>query len=180
MKWFRVSEAKANQLMQRRHFLPLLSIPALTACGFKPRGSASFSFAFQSLFSGFIPTSTLGQEFKRQATAQGLAVLDAAADANKAQVVLRIHQELRERAAVGAGATGQVNAIQLRLRLKFSLFTTQGKTLLDEVELYQQREMSYSESAALAKEAEEQLLYSDMQLDVAQQLLRRLAAIKAL
>jgi LPS-assembly lipoprotein len=166
--------------MQRRTLLLAIPAASLIGCGFKPRGSASFSYAFQSLFSGFIPTSTLGQEFKRQATAQGLQVLDAAADANKAQVVLRVHQELRERAAVGAGATGQVNAIQLRLRFRFSLFTTQGKTLLDEVELYQQRELSYSESAALAKEAEEQLLYSDMQVDMVQQLLRRLAAVKAL
>lgn len=166
--------------MQRRSFL--LSIPAtsLIGCGFLPRGSASFHFAFQSVFSGFIPTSLLGQEFKRQGTAQGLQVLDAAADANKAQVVLRVNQELRERAVVGTGATGQVNAIQLRVRFKFSLFTTQGKALLEEVELYQQRDLSYSESFALAKEAEEQLLYSDMQVDIVQQLLRRLAAIKAL
>lgn len=166
--------------MQRRTLLLSILAAALTGCGFKPRGSASFSYAFQSLFSGFLPSSTLGQAFKRQALAQGLTVLDAAADANKAQVVLRIHQELRERAAVGAGVSGQVNAIQLRLRLKFSLFTTQGKTLLDEVELYQQRELSYSESAALAKEAEEQLLYTDMQVDAVRQLLRRLAAVKAL
>jgi LPS-assembly lipoprotein len=165
---------------QRRLFFTLTASSLLGACGFKLRGSASFSYAFQSLFSGFIPTSTLGQEFKRQGTAQGLQVLDAAADANKAQVVLRVHQELRERAAVGAGVAGQVNALQLRLRFKFSLFTAQGKTLLDEVELFQQRELSYSESAALAKEAEEQLLYSDMQVDMVQQFLRRLAAVKSL
>jgi LPS-assembly lipoprotein len=166
--------------MNRRNLLVLLPAASLAACGFQPRGAASFSFAFQSVFSGFIPTSLLGQEFKRQATAQGLMVLDAAADANKAQVVLRINQELRERAVVGTGATGQVNAIQLRLRFKFSLFTTQGKALLEEVELYQQRDMSYSESFALAKEAEEQLLYTDMQMDTVQQLLRRLSAVKAL
>ena len=166
--------------MQRRKIFTLPLAVAFTGCGFKPRGSASLSYAFQSVFSGFLPTSTLGQEFKRQSTAQGLQVLDAAADANKAQVVLRIHQELRERAVVGTGATGQVNAIQLRLRFKFSLFTTLGKALLEEVELYQQRELSYSESLALAKDAEEQLLYSDMQVDIVQQLLRRIAAVKAL
>ncbi|MEY4294790.1 MAG: hypothetical protein RLY82_478 [Pseudomonadota bacterium] len=166
--------------MQRRTLLLAIPAASLAGCGFQPRGAASFNFAFQSVFSGFIPNSLLGQEFKRQAIAQGLTVLDAAADANKAQVVLRINQELRERAVVGTGATGQVNAIQLRIRFKFSLFTTQGKALLEEVELYQQRDMSYSESAALAKEAEEQLLYSDMQLELVQQLLRRLSAVKAL
>jgi LPS-assembly lipoprotein len=165
---------------QRRTLLMGLSAAGLAGCGFRLRGSATFSYAFESLFSGFLPISTLGQEFKRQAIAQGLQVLDAAADASRAQVVLRVHQELRERVAVGAGVAGQVKALQLRLRFKFSLFTTQGKTLLDEVELYQQRELSYSESAALAKDAEEQLLYSDMQIDIVQQLLRRLAAVKSL
>ncbi|MDI9332764.1 MAG: LPS assembly lipoprotein LptE [Cytophagales bacterium] len=165
---------------QRRTLLLAISAASLTACGFKLRGSTSFSYAFQLLFSGFLPTSALGQEFKRQATAQGLTVLDKAEDANRAQVVLRVHQELRERAVVGSGATGQVNAIQLRLRFKFSLFTTQGKTLLDEVDTVLQREMSYSESTTLAKETEEQLLYNDMQIDMAQQLLRRLSAVKSL
>jgi LPS-assembly lipoprotein len=42
----------------------------------------------------------------------------------------------------------------------------------------QQRDISYNESAALAKETEEALLYRDMQSDIAQQIQRRLAALK--
>ena len=38
--------------------------------------------------------------------------------------------------------------------------------------------MSYNESIALAKEAEEALLYRNMQTDLVQQLLRRLAAAR--
>ena len=37
---------------------------------------------------------------------------------------------------------------------------------------------AYNESAALAKEAEEALLFRDMQTDIVQQILRRLAAIQ--
>ncbi|MEO7547956.1 MAG: LPS assembly lipoprotein LptE, partial [Ramlibacter sp.] len=44
----------------------------------------------------------------------------------------------------------------------------------------QQRDISFSETAVLSKEAEEQLLYRNMQSDIVQQLLRRLAAVKAL
>jgi LPS-assembly lipoprotein len=43
-----------------------------------------------------------------------------------------------------------------------------------------QRDISFNESAVLAKEAEEGLLYRDMQTDMVQQLLRRLAAVKEL
>ena len=42
----------------------------------------------------------------------------------------------------------------------------------------QQRDISFSETAVLAKEAEEALLYKDMQADIVQQLLRRLGAAK--
>ena len=170
--------------MQRRKLLHLSlmvgSASLMAGCGFRLRGSVDVKFAFQTLFSGFPPNSGIGQEFKRQASIHGLSVIDDAATASTAQVVLRVLEERRDRVIVGSGVAGQVNAIQLRLRLKFSLFTTQGKSLLEEVEISQQREMSYSESAALSKESEEQALYNDMQSEIAQQLLRRLAAIKSL
>ena len=105
---------------------------------------------------------------------------DDAVGASKAQVVLRIHSEQREKIVVGTGIAGQVREFQLRVRLKFSLFSKSGKLLIDDVEILQQREVSYSESAALAKEAEEQLLYRDMQQEVVLQLMRRLAAIKTI
>jgi LPS-assembly lipoprotein len=170
--------------MQRRYLLTAfsaaLAATSLTACGFKLRGSLSGVYAFQSIFSGFALGSSLGQDFKRVAEGQGLKVLDDAVGPGAAQVVLRVHSEQREKVIVGAGVSGQVREFQLRVRLKFSLFTVQGKTLLDEVEMLQQREFSYTESQALAKEAEEQLLYRDMQTEIVLQLMRRLSSVKSL
>ncbi len=40
--------------------------------------------------------------------------------------------------------------------------------------------MTYNETNALSKEAEEAMLYKDMRTDIVQQLLRRLAAVKSL
>lgn len=172
----------------KRHWLQAVSrlalggiaAASLTACGFKLRGAGSYKFAFDTIFSGFTPSSSLGQDFKSFALSWGLKVVDDAALASTAQVVLRVLQEQREKVVVGSGVAGQVREFQLRVRFRFSLFTTQGKAILEEVEILQQREFSYVESAALAKEAEEQLLYRDMQQDVVQHLLRRLAAIKEL
>ena len=45
-------------------------------------------------------------------------------------------------------------------------------------ELLQEREISFNETAALAKESEEQLLYRDMRADLVQQLIRRLTAVR--
>jgi LPS-assembly lipoprotein len=79
---------------------------------------------------------------------------------------------------VGINASGQVREFQLRLRVMFSLRTPQGRELIPSTELLQQRDISFNEAAVLAKEAEEALLYRDMQTDIVQQLMRRLAAIR--
>jgi LPS-assembly lipoprotein len=71
-----------------------------------------------------------------------------------------------------------VREFQLRIRLKFRVRGAQGQELVVPTELVQQRDISFNESAVLAKEAEEVLLYRDMQSDIVQQLLRRLAAVR--
>jgi LPS-assembly lipoprotein len=167
--------------MKRRLFTQsaLLVIAAtsagvLTGCGFKMRGS--FSYAFKTLLSGFVNNSTLGNEFKRILAADGAVTL--VTEPEKAQVVLDVISEQREKVVVGATASGQVREFQLRIRLKFKLRTPSGKEIIPETELLVQRDISFNESAVLAKEAEEGLLYRDMQTDMVQQLLRRLSAVK--
>ena len=81
---------------------------------------------------------------------------------------------------MGVNATGQVREFQLRVRIRFRLRTPQGREIIPDTELLQQRDISFNESAALAKDAEEILMYRDMQSDIVQQLLRRLAAVRTL
>lgn len=152
------------------------TVGVLAGCGFKLRGS--FNYAFKTLFSGFVDNSTLGNEFKRVLAADGAVAL--VKEAEKAQVVLDVISEQREKAVVGITSSGQVREFQLRIRLKFKLRTPTGKEILPETELLVQRDISFNESAVLAKEAEEGLLYRDMQTDMVQQLLRRLSAVKEL
>ena len=97
-----------------------------------------------------------------------------------ADVILFIDQEQREKVVVGLNASGQVREFQLRFRVKFRVTTPKGKELIAQTELLQQRDISFNESAVLSKEAEEGLLYRDMQSDIVQQLMRRLAALKSL
>ena len=96
----------------------------------------------------------------------------------QAQVVLDILQERREKTVVGVNSSGQVREFQLRIRVKFRVRTPQGQELTPDSEIVQQRDISFNESAVLAKEAEEALLYRDMQSDIVQQLMRRLATVR--
>ncbi|WP_374669730.1 LPS assembly lipoprotein LptE [Ramlibacter sp.] len=151
----------------------------LAGCGFKLRQAPDF--AFQSIVIGAGSSSPLGNELRRSLAAGGK--VEVVVDPQKmvgADVVLFLPQEQREKVVVGVNASGQVREFQLRLRVRFRVATPKGKQLIEETELLQTRDISFNESAVLAKEAEEGLLYRDMQADIVQQLMRRLAALKSL
>ena len=162
----------------RRHWLGAVAGTALLAsCGFRLRGAQNF--AFDSIYVAMPAASGLGNELRRQLASNGkLQVIRDAAEAPKAQVVLESLQDQRERLVVGLTASGQVREFQLRVRFRFKLRTPAGKELIADTEILQQRDVSFSETTALASEQKDQLLYRDMQSDVVQQVLRRLAAVR--
>ena len=183
---------KPPQLLSRRQSLQALargmtgsvlfsglSAVGLTACGFQLRQSADLPF--KSVFLMLPRQSALGADLRRiLASYAELKVFTEAKDMATAEVVLDVMSEVRERVVVGLNASGQVRELQLRLKVKFRVRTPQGKTLIPEVELQQQRDLSFLESAALSKEIEEAMMYRDMQTDIVQQILRRMAAVKSL
>ena len=166
--------------MQRRVYLSLLLSGAalgLTACGFALRRAPEFSF--KMLFSPLAETSPLGVELKRSLeSGRNVRVITDPLQRDKADVILDVLSDQREKVVVGLTASGQVREFQLRIRFKFRLRTPQGVELIPETEILQQRDISFNESAVLAKEAEEGLLYRDMQSDIVQQIMRRLATVK--
>ena len=166
--------------MQRRASLSLMASAvalSLAGCGFAPRRAPNF--AFSTLYSAIAETSPLGVELRRSLQATGkVKVISEATQINQAQVILDVLSEQREKRVLSLNTAGQVREFQLRLRFRFRLRTLAGKELLAETEIVQQRDISFNETAVLAKEAEEGLLYRDMQSDIVQQVMRRLAAVK--
>ena len=156
-----------------------LALVSLSGCGFALRKAPDF--AFTTLYSGLAESSPLGVELRRSLEAtRKVKVISDARLINEAQVVLDVLLDQREKVVLSLNATGQVREFQLRLRFRFRLRTLAGKELIPASEIALQRDISFNESAVLAKEAEEALLYRDMQSDVVQQIMRRLAAVKAL
>ena len=165
--------------MRRRLLLSLSPALALGACGFRLRGAPDL--AFQTLYVSVAESSSLGNELKRNLASLGaVQLITDVAQKPKAQAILDVLSEIREKNVVGVNASGQVREFQLRVRVNFRLSTPQGVELIPATELLQQRDISFNESAVLAKEAEEALLYRDMQTDIVQQLMRRLAAVKSI
>ena len=164
--------------LQRRSVLMLgAAAAALAGCGFQLRQAPDF--AFDSIVVAAPASSPLANELRRNLGANGKLQVLPPLQQQQADVILDLLQEQREKVVVGLNATGQVREFQLRSRVRFRLRTPQGRELIPDTELLQQRDISFNESAVLAKEAEENLLYRDMQTDIVQQLMRRLAAIKA-
>ena len=163
--------------MRRRLFICGAIAPALAGCGFALRRTGDYPF--KTLLAGFSVTSPLGAELSRQLRGTGrIELLTEAKQAPQADVILDILQEQRQRVVVGLNASGQVRELQLRMTVKFRLRNPDGLEWIEPVEVYQQRDLSYNETAALSKEAEEAMLYRDMQNDIVQQIMRRLARVK--
>jgi len=81
---------------------------------------------------------------------------------------------------LSTNAAGEVRELDLVLNFKFKLSTPAGKELLPTTTIEQRRDLTYNETNAIAKESEADLLYRDMQNDIAQQTVRRLGAVKQL
>ena len=139
-------------MLPRRLLIALPAAALLGACGFELRRAPELKFSTVQLV---------------ETAAQAQVVLEALSDA-------------REKSVVASTAAGQVRELQLRARLVFRLRTPAGKELIPATEISLKRDMSFTESAALAKEQEEALLHRAMQSDIVAQVMRRLAAVQAL
>ena len=162
---------------RRRVLCAGMATALLGGCGFRLREPPVLAFTTLQL-AGFAPRSPLADTL-RQRLGENAAtrVVESLAEA---QVVLEALTDSRERRVVATTAAGQVRTLQLHTRFRFRLRSQSGRELLGPTEILQQRDMTYDESQALAKEEEEALLYRGMQNDIALQVLRRLASVQVI
>jgi LPS-assembly lipoprotein len=155
----------------------LLVAASLTACGFQLRGSnGNYNIPFHSLYLSFSDNSALGTELKRNLRANDhVKIVDKADEAEAQFLVL---SETRNKSILSLNSLGRVREYLLSYSLSFTVRDAKGNVLLAPTEITLHRNMSFDETQVLAKEAEEALLYRDMQGDLVQQIMRRLAAIK--
>ena len=166
-----------QRLSVRRGLLMAAPLMMLSACGFELRRAPELRFRTVQLL-GFKPRSPLAEALVASINAsQTTLVVSSAA---QAQVVLEALSDARDRSVVASTAAGQVRELQLRATLNFRLRTPDGKELIAPTEISLKRDLSYVESAALAKEQEEAQLYRAMQTDIVAQVMRRLAAVQSL
>ena len=160
-----------------RAFTALLLAAVLAGCGFHLRGSdGSYSMPFKSIYLAFPENSPLGTELKRNLRAGDTVTIEA--DAAKAEALFDVLSENRNKSILSLNSLGRVREYLLTYTLVFRVRDAKGNELLGPTEITLRRNIAFDEGQVLAKESEEALLYRDMQADLVQQIMRRLAAIK--
>jgi LPS-assembly lipoprotein len=164
--------------MHRRQFharLGALGLLALGGCGFAPRQIPDMPFKTLA-FSGFALQAPMEDELRLLINgSRRTRVIDSL---TQADAILDVLIDSQERGKGAVTTAGQIRAIFLTYRFKFQVRTLAGKELLGPTELVAIRGMSYNESQALGKEKEELSIYQAMRTDLADQVMRRLAAVK--
>jgi LPS-assembly lipoprotein len=171
MSW---SEARAAVGRTGCGLLAAVLALTLSGCGFQLRGAQKLPF--ETIFVNTPPNSPLGATLTRQIrSGTGTRTVDQAGQAN---AVLEILGESRDKEVLTLNAQGRAVEYKLIYRLRFRLHDGKGREFIAPTEMSTQRDISINDSQVLAKESEEALLYRDMQSDLAQQLLRRIAAVR--
>ncbi|WP_231394382.1 LPS-assembly lipoprotein LptE [Pseudacidovorax intermedius] len=154
----------------------LLPVTALLGgCGFRMRGAVQFPF--RSIAVTGVPA--VAAELRRALRGQGeLKVLANTDPVSEAEAVCELSDEARNSAILSTNSTGQARDLSITLQVSYRLRTKDGRELIPKTAILLSRDISYNENTVLAKEAEQNFLYRDMMQDMAQQLVRRLAAAK--
>ena len=146
---------------------------ALAACGFKLRGTADVPFE-----TIYLPGATGGIALDLKRNIQIGTNAKVVDDAAKAQAVMQFTEEAKQKEVLSLTGTGKVREFQLRYRVGFRVHDGKGGEYVPQSTIQLTRDVTFNDTEILAKEQEEQLLFRDMQGDMVQQILRRLAAAK--
>ena len=157
---------------RRRLVFAVAASGLLGACGFQLRGTASLPF--QTIYVPGATAAGIAMDLRRNIAAG--TNTKVVADPKDAQAVLQFSQETREKVILSLNSAGRVSEFQLRYSVGFRLHDDKGRDFVPQNVIVLTRDITFSDSDVLAKETEEQLLFRDMQSDMVQQIMRRLAA----
>ena len=177
--------------------LVLLLVGLCSACGFKLRGSADLpahQLPFASIALTLAPTSEFYAQIKRsiEASSAGTRVVDA----SEAEAVLMVLSDTSQKKILSLNTSGRVREFQLVRTFSFKVQANRPSAAPAPQVKYSDapvvapteyvvpstivlhRDVTYSDDLVLSKQAEEDLLWRDIQSDLVRQLMRRLATAK--
>jgi LPS-assembly lipoprotein len=154
--------------------LVVFAVVLLTSCGFHLRGQTGMPFSTLYIDAA-VPNTPFIAELRRNMELNNVKLVHTA---EQADLVLNIAFEIPEKQILSLAGSGRVNEYQLRYRVSLRAYDKQRQDWIPAEEMVQRRDYSYSDTAILAKEQEETMLYKSMRDDMVQQIVRRLSRAK--
>ena len=166
---------QTHALRYRAYLTGLLLGTALLAggCGFTMRGQ-DLGLPFKAI--AIEGSQGVANEVRQ--ILQGQPGIKIVPKAVEAQVVLVITAQAMERTVVAFSAAGRPREIQLRMRVSYKVNDGYAVEITGVQDITQTRDLSISDTEVLAVGNAEAFIVDDMQKDIAQQLVRRLKAVK--
>jgi LPS-assembly lipoprotein len=146
----------------------------IAGCGFQLRGA--YSLPYESLYVSGADYSLIVVNLKRAIRSSVSTRL--AEKAQDAQATFLPTVEEREPIILSLSSSGRVREKRLRYRYGYRIVDSKGHDLVLPGMIELNRDLTYADSDVLAKTQEEDLLWRDMENDLVQQLMRRIAAVK--
>ena len=154
-----------------RAVLVVLAAVLMAGCGFQLRGSSSLPFD-----TIYVPGSSGGVALDLKRAIQSSSSTRVVDSPKDAQAVFELTEARQEKEILSLTGAGRVREYRLRYHVRYRVHDAKGRDVIPSTTLSQVRDVTFNDSQVLAKEAEDQLLYRDMQTDMVQQILRQLAA----
>lgn len=157
---------------------PLLLALALLlhGCGFHLRGAVEFPAAMQKTYIDGNIGSAVVRDLRLNLEASGAQIVDSP---QAAGAVLHILSERFDRRVLSVRSNAQVSEYELIYDVRFSVIRTDGVPLLAPQSVNVVRDYRYDPNQVLGASSEESVLQQEMQRDVSQLILRRLAHARA-
>jgi LPS-assembly lipoprotein len=156
----------------RRSFLTLAcSVLMLSACGFQLRGQQDYAFKRLYVAGG---SAAAGARLTRMV--QGGSDTVVVTSPANADATLQL-SEARGISTLTLSSLGVVQEYQLNLTMTYTLTAKDGTVLIPSSVIALNRAMTYSDQFSQAKAAETDILFTDMENDAIDQLIRRLGVV---
>ncbi len=154
-------------------FISLLLVLFLAGCGFQLRGAPHL--AFHSIYLSGPPDLGLARQIRQALTQEeGLTIATAP---EKADVVLYISPLVKQQQILTLNAQGSVSQYTLLARMNFRATDGMGNELLAPTHVSLSRVFNYNDVQILAKQIEQDVIYKDMERQLVQEMIFRLATL---
>jgi len=146
----------------------------LAACGFHPRGDTPLPAAMAVTYiHGTTEFNTLYDDFRSALESRGARVTQDRAEAG---AVLDILEDDYHKDVLTVDLSGKVLEYRLRQNIQFEITAADGHTLLDRQSVTMSRDLKFNRNDLLGKERETELIRKELQRDVVNLAMLRIAA----